>query len=490
MIAIRALSIVGLTFCLLGACSKNKSTNTGASGGKQKAAPSMSVFFVGEDDEASVIAAETARVFRLDLRGQNKALYKEVNTVLEDNNPPGKLALEEGKKLYKQGRELLDQLKPEDAFPILNDAWASYASAYSYLTDEEKMELKELCLDLAKSSFLSRKKQAVSPETALLRVFLLDPSATFDARRLSPRMEKVFADAKAAKDSAAKTTLKVESAPSFSEVYINGIFAGVTPIEIPDVATGENFISVRKDGYEKYSNVVTVTPNGKTQEVALLSQLQKGKLLDEVIKESRASAGNIKPSKAMQEFGSDPYFLDLVAFGDAETLEDGKVKIVVYLYDLRRLKQERINRREIIIDPKSAGREGEYSKLADKIFLSEVRDSKGKLVTDKNGKVIEIPVDLSGEKKEKAVDVCEEQVKLIQLANGNQPVDKEELCGIKKPPIYKRKWFRISAASLVGVVALAAVRTIIFVVATPELDCDPDKDGNCAGVDLDGNGDF
>ena len=380
--SVRILSVVGLSLCVFfSAFAKDKSAKSTAKTPAGKI-PSMSVFFVGEDDAANPIAAEAGRIFRLELRKEKRATYADVNVLLEDANPPGKLALDEGKKLYKQGKELLDQLKPDDAFPVLNDAWASYASAFSYLTDEDKTELKELCLDLAKSSFLAKKKQAVTAELALHRAFLLDPNLAFDAKRLSPRMEKVFSDAVASKQNSPKTNLRVESAPSYSEVYINGVFAGVTPLALTDVTAGENFVSVRKDGYEKYTNVVNVNPSGKSQEIALLTQLPQGKLLEDAIKESRLGAGNIKPSQAMMEFYKF-YQLDLVAFGDAESTEDGKVKIVVYLYDLRPTKLERINRREIIIDPAAAGRDAEYNKLVDKLFLEEAKDSKGKLIKDK-----------------------------------------------------------------------------------------------------------
>jgi hypothetical protein len=488
MSSVRILSVVGLSLCVLfSAYGKERAPKAKTpSSGK---IPTISVFFVGEDDAANPIAAEAGRIFRLELRKEKRATYADVNVLLEDANPPGKLALDDGKKLYKQGKELLDQLKPDDAFPVLNDAWASYASAFSYLTDEDKAELKELCLDLAKSSFLAKKKQALTPEIALHRAFLLDPELAFNAKRLSPRMEKIFSDAKTSKQDSPKTSFRVESAPSFSEVYINGAFVGVTPLALTEVTVGENFVSVRKDGYEKYTNVVAVSPSGKSQEVALLTQLPEGKLLEEAIKESRLGAGNIKPSQAMMEFYKF-YQLDLVAFGDVESTEDGKVKIVVYLYDLRPAKLERINRREIIIDPTATGRDAEYNKLVNKLFLEEVKDSKGKPIKDKSGKNVEVAVDLSGVKKAKSQDVCDEQIKALQLSNGGKPVDREEVCGLAKQKLFDRRGVRIALAAGGIVVVGVITRVLIFAFASKDFDCDPDKDGGCVGVDLDGDGNF
>jgi hypothetical protein len=483
MALVRTLSVVGLSLCVLFSAhgkdkGSNSETKTPASAGK---IPTMSVFFVGEDDAANPIAAEAGRVFRVELRKEKRVTYTDVNVLLEDANPPGKLALDDGKKLYKQGKELLEQLKPDDAFPLLNDAWASYASTFSYLTDEDKAELKELCLDLAKSSFLAKKKQALTPEIALHRAFLIEPDLAFDAKRLSPRMEKAFSDAKASRQNSPKTKLRVESAPSYSEVYVNGAFVGVTPLMLSDITVGENFVSVRKDGYEKYTNVIAVSPLGNSQEVALLTQLPQGKLLEEAIKESRLGAGNIKPSQAMMEFYKF-YQLDLVAFGDVESTEDGKVKIVVYLYDLRPTKLERINRREIIIDPTASSRDIEYNKLVDTLFIEKTKDRKGNFV--------EAAVDLSGIKKAKTQDVCDEQIKALQLANGGQPVDREEVCGAPKQKLFQRRGVRIALAAGGVVVVAAIARILVFAFSQKDFDCDPDKDGSCVGIDLDGDGTF
>ncbi|RLF80737.1 hypothetical protein DRN44_06785 [Thermococci archaeon] len=67
--------------------------------------------------------------------------------------------------------------------------------------------------------------------------------------------------------------LSVNSNPPGAEVYINGNYAGTTPLEDYKLSPGEYEVKIKKDGYEEYSKIVTITAGKTTTFSALLTPI-------------------------------------------------------------------------------------------------------------------------------------------------------------------------------------------------------------------------
>jgi len=67
--------------------------------------------------------------------------------------------------------------------------------------------------------------------------------------------------------------LSVNSNPPGAEVYIKGNYAGTTPLENYKLSPGEYEVKIKKDGYEEYSKIVTITAGKTTTFSALLTPI-------------------------------------------------------------------------------------------------------------------------------------------------------------------------------------------------------------------------
>jgi hypothetical protein len=65
-------------------------------------------------------------------------------------------------------------------------------------------------------------------------------------------------------------TLAVSSTPSGSDVYIDNAYKGLTPVSIGAVPNGNHVLLVKRDGYEDYSQTVTVMGDTRTITASLV----------------------------------------------------------------------------------------------------------------------------------------------------------------------------------------------------------------------------
>lgn len=77
----------------------------------------------------------------------------------------------------------------------------------------------------------------------------------------------------------ASGTISVRSSPGGAEVYLDGIYAGLTPVQVgtpltQTVTAGNHRVSVQKSGYTTYSTTVEIAPGGRTDVQATLTSEQ------------------------------------------------------------------------------------------------------------------------------------------------------------------------------------------------------------------------
>lgn len=415
-------------------------------------APRTSAYFYAEDegDEASTaFAASVNRVFRVDMRKNKLVSYVELNLVLDSDNPPYMLAIEQAKKKYAEGVSQLKASKADKAVPILNEAFLLYLSAFSFTQDAT--EVREICLDLAKAAFLSR-KPIVSAETAFRRALLLDPSLTFQVDRYeNPRLEEPFLAAQKSISDAPKGKFRVDSTPKAAEVYIDGSYAGITPVEVPNLGVGEHFLTVRRDGYERYNDLIVVSEKTTESTAAYLNELPRAPLLAEVVSASRLEAGKttLVGDSAILGFKT-LGALNIVVLGSVEPVDDKQIKVTAYVYDLR--SRQRINRKERDFNATSPALDAELAAFSREVLL----DAKKK------------PIPLDG----KPLD--EKQLLCTDESSKNDPN-----CKTEKPSIFLRPWFiptAVGGAAVVGLGVAAALGAF-----TPQFQC---NDGSCVGTGL------
>ncbi|MCQ1537702.1 PEGA domain-containing protein [Methanocalculus taiwanensis] len=67
-------------------------------------------------------------------------------------------------------------------------------------------------------------------------------------------------------------TVELTSNPSGAEVYINNLFRGITPVNVPDIASGSNVITLKMQGYSDWIETVQVSARQTTPVSATLTE--------------------------------------------------------------------------------------------------------------------------------------------------------------------------------------------------------------------------
>lgn len=101
---------------------------------------------------------------------------------------------------------------------------------------------------------------------AFLEALRLDPYYKLDSRAFSPSVINLFENVRSSAELVSKGTIKVDAKPKVTEVYLNGISKGVTPLVIKDVPAGVHYLKLSANKYSTVYKKINVD-NGKTLSV-------------------------------------------------------------------------------------------------------------------------------------------------------------------------------------------------------------------------------
>lgn len=96
------------------------------------------------------------------------------------------------------------------------------------------------------------------------------PRIEADPRVFNPGMRKLFQQAAERVRNKPRGTLTITSTPSYSRVYLDGNFAGVTPLILNTVGEGRHYLGVVANGFRGYSKTLDVVGQVESTEIAAL----------------------------------------------------------------------------------------------------------------------------------------------------------------------------------------------------------------------------
>jgi hypothetical protein len=89
---------------------------------------------------------------------------------------------------------------------------------------------------------------------------VMNPHFDFDRNKFGPGLSRQFKMAVKETKRYKKGIITVNSSPISAKVFIDGIYAGITPFQSEKIKTGEHYIKVETDGYYPYGEIVNVLP--------------------------------------------------------------------------------------------------------------------------------------------------------------------------------------------------------------------------------------
>jgi hypothetical protein len=239
--------------------------------------------------------------------------------------------IDEAKKALKQGYRKLDEGDFRGAIPLLRNALVALGKIVAYA---KKSQLVQAQFGLALAYFHT--KARAQAEQMLLRLFTWRRKVKLDADSLPKPFIELVQSVRARLPKLPTANLDIQSVPAGAKAYLNGRYVGLTPVSLEDVPVGGHFLTLRKRGWLKAGEEVTLVAGRKTLTSLSLKQSPKYALLEQALTRTWEDLGKPRASNAMTELKTLLMLDQVVLVRPAEPTAEG-VKVDVCLYDLRTL---------------------------------------------------------------------------------------------------------------------------------------------------------
>lgn len=107
-----------------------------------------------------------------------------------------------------------------------------------------------------------QKEEAIRDFQQALR---LDPGTELSSELFPPSIRNLFDKAMSHQGQTPKGSLSVETFPKVTEVILNGIYRGVSPLTLTDLDIGEHHLTLKANRYQTVRQIVSILPNEVTK---------------------------------------------------------------------------------------------------------------------------------------------------------------------------------------------------------------------------------
>ena len=217
----------------------------------------------GSDKATALVGHFTSAAFASDDR------YEVINTAVALGNPRRDQALRQfqiAEDLMQKARQNYEGLDLDAAEKSLKSALSRYERWAPYLGDLKK--LSDALMLLGAVYILKGDERRGS--SALEQAISIFPGAEPDPRVFNPAMRVQFGQAGARLAAEATGTLFIATSPSYASVFVDGRFAGVSPLPVDGLPPGRHIVRVERPGYLPWGKPVEVASHAESHESAPL----------------------------------------------------------------------------------------------------------------------------------------------------------------------------------------------------------------------------
>lgn len=255
-------------------------------------APSAVVITGAEDGFSAAAAIDAERIFQARLYRTPVLFPRDPNRVLlRGIEPPGQGALEKARAEYEKGKAYYDDLELDEAIEAFSTSLGLYIEQ-ALPSVEDMAELVDAFVYLGATHFLAGDREAA--HAAFKSAIIIDPEYVPDEAIFSPPLLVAYQGAVYELSSESKGVFTIVSHPAHSEVWLDGIYRGLTPVTVEGLALGVHYLVVRHRGFVPASDHAEVSPaDPKTLEMNLTAGTAQG-----------VYRANVK--RALQQIGPQP----------------------------------------------------------------------------------------------------------------------------------------------------------------------------------------
>jgi hypothetical protein len=300
---------------------------------KRRAAPKVKAVVLVQ--RADGVKPKTASRVQTRLR---RALKK--NDRLDMVRPSRKLASFAGEVPTGAIREARDKLRV--GFAHLESG--RYKEAITAFSAARRAQLKALpyikkshiaMVQFGKALAYFHKRLYAATLRTLAALFTWRPRLKIRKEILPKRFLRLIKRARRISKKRGRGTLVIRTRPAKAKVYINGHSVGYTPLLLEGVPVGTHYLSLRKRGFFKLSEVVEVPKkNEKAEYEYALQKNEKFLLLDQALERSWPKFGEKRATASMTEIQTLLGVDQLILVKPSPPTDQG-IRVEACLYDLR-----------------------------------------------------------------------------------------------------------------------------------------------------------
>ncbi len=182
----------------------------------------------------------------------------EAELVLENGNiTPNKKLCAEANTYYTTGKKQFENMDLEAAQNSMSKALSNFWKCPAYIGNgAEYLET----VKMLGAIYMLNGEEKMGKEM-FRKALIFNPETTINKDLFPPNVVTAFEKIKSEISTVKKGSLNISTIPQGAEVYIDGVFAGISPVIKKDIPAGNHFISIEKDGYINEGGRVDVKAN-------------------------------------------------------------------------------------------------------------------------------------------------------------------------------------------------------------------------------------
>ena len=214
--------------------------------------PSASLLVEASDPRAEGAAARIFKVARENMRQTRSFAFRDADGVLGRSG--GQPAPSRAEELYRKGREAYDNLELEEAVGLLRQAARDLDARLDEVLDRNL--LTDIYIYWGSALVLSGKKKP--GEKIYRRLLVLHPDAELDSMVFPPSLAATFSRIAKEVQRSGTGGLRIQSATPGAEVWVDGIFRGISPVLLESLVEGQHIIRLVRRGHRSWGRMKRV----------------------------------------------------------------------------------------------------------------------------------------------------------------------------------------------------------------------------------------
>lgn len=190
-------------------------------------------------------------------------------------------SLRTARDLFQNARMSYDNLEIDAAIEQFEQALQAYEENIAHVSDFT--EISDCLLYIAAAQLLQGSSRQA--RSTIRQMLIIDPERRPDPDVFPPPVTEAFEQEAGRMDRVREGRLDVTSDPPGADVYVDGIYQGPAPIELPGLKSGRHYVRVRQQGYVEAGQVVEVSRRRPTSVEVSLERTSDGVAIADMLRE-------------------------------------------------------------------------------------------------------------------------------------------------------------------------------------------------------------